>query len=47
MIDEQAREELLSQGVRSTPAVRVGEAWVVGFDKAKLDRLLGLDGAPG
>jgi hypothetical protein len=43
MIDEEAREEMLTQGVRSTPAVRVGDAWVVGFDKSKLDRLLGLE----
>lgn len=43
MIDEEAREEMLTQGVRSAPAVRVGDAWVAGFDKAKLDRLLGLE----
>lgn len=33
---------MLTEGVRSTPAVRIGDTWVAGFDKAKLDRLLGL-----
>jgi hypothetical protein len=42
MIDEDAREEMWAQGVRSTPAVRIGDAWVIGFDKAQLDRLLGM-----
>jgi len=45
MIDEEAREEMLTQGIRSTPAVSVGDAWIAGFDRAKLDRLLGLEQA--
>lgn len=40
--DPTAREELLRLGFRATPVIRVGEELVVGFDRGKLERLLGL-----
>jgi hypothetical protein len=42
MIDEEAREELFSMGVRSAPALVVDDQVVAGFDKARIDALLGL-----
>lgn len=42
MIDEEAREELLNLGIRSTPALVVDGEVLVGFDKAKIDALLQL-----
>jgi glutaredoxin 3 len=42
MIDEEAREELLNLGVRSTPALVVDGEVVTGFDKARIDALLNL-----
>jgi protein-disulfide isomerase len=42
MIDEEAREELSSLGVRSTPALVVDGEVVTGFDKTRIDALLGL-----
>jgi hypothetical protein len=42
MIDEEAREELYSLGVRSTPALVVDGEVVTGFDKTRIDALLGL-----
>lgn len=42
MIDEEAREELFSLGVRSTPALVVDGEVVTGFDRARIDALLGL-----
>jgi hypothetical protein len=42
MIDEEAREELFSLGVRSAPALVVDGEVVTGFDKARIDALLGL-----
>ena len=42
MIDEEAREELQGLGVRSTPATKIGDEVVLGFDKAKLNELLNL-----
>jgi len=42
MIDEEAREELSSLGVRSTPALVVDGEVVTGFDKARIDALLDL-----
>jgi 2-hydroxychromene-2-carboxylate isomerase len=42
MIDEQAREELFSLGVRSAPALVVDGEVVTGFDRARIDALLDL-----
>jgi protein-disulfide isomerase len=42
MIDEEAREELSSLGVRSTPALVVDGEVVTGFDRVRIDALLGL-----
>ena len=42
MIDEEAREELFSLGVRSAPALVVDGEVLIGFDKARIDTLLGL-----
>lgn len=40
--DPAARQELLDLGFRATPVFRVGNEMVVGFDRGKLERLLGL-----
>lgn len=40
MIDEEARDELLNLGARSTPALVVDGEVVIGFDKARIDALL-------
>lgn len=42
MIDEEARDELLSLGVRSVPALVVDGDVLTGFDKARIDALLKL-----
>lgn len=42
MIDEEAREELFSLGVRSTPALVVDGEVVTGFDRKRIDALLDL-----
>ena len=42
IIDEEAREELLGLGVRSTPALVVDGEVVIGFDKARITALLNL-----
>ncbi|MBL7212936.1 MAG: glutaredoxin family protein [Desulfobacteraceae bacterium] len=42
MIDEEARDELFSLGVRSVPALVVDGEVVIGFDKARIDALLNL-----
>jgi len=42
MIDEEARDELFSLGVRTIPAIVVNGQVVVGFDKARIDALLNL-----
>ncbi|MBW1787274.1 MAG: glutaredoxin family protein [Deltaproteobacteria bacterium] len=42
MIDEEAREELFSLGVRAAPALVVNGEVVTGFDKARINALLGL-----
>ncbi|HEA67451.1 MAG TPA: glutaredoxin family protein [Desulfobacterales bacterium] len=42
MIDDEARNELLNLGVRSTPALVVDGEVVTGFDKARIDALLNL-----
>ena len=40
--DQRALEELLELGSRSTPTTLVDGEVVIGFDRQKLDRLLGL-----
>ena len=42
MIDEEARDELLNLGVRSTPALVVDGKVVIGFDKERIEALLNL-----
>ena len=42
MIDEQAREELFSLGVRSAPALVVDGEVVTGFDRTRIDAVLDL-----
>ena len=42
MIDEEARDELLNLGVRSTPALVVDGEVAAGFNKTRIDRLLNL-----
>jgi len=42
MIDEEAREELLNLGVRSTPALVVDGEVVARFDKTLIDGLISL-----
>lgn len=42
MIDEDARDELMDLGVRSTPATLIGKEVIVGFDRGKIDALLNL-----
>ena len=42
MIDEEAREELLNLGVRSTPALDVDGEVATGFDKSLINGLLNL-----
>ncbi len=42
MIDEEAREELLNMGVRSTPALVVDGEVVTGFNRERIDALLDL-----
>ena len=42
MIDEAAREELLTLGVRSVPALVVDGQVATGFDKKRIDQLLDL-----
>ena len=42
MIDPEARDELLSLGVRSVPALVVDGKVATGFDRASVDALLGL-----
>jgi glutaredoxin len=42
IIDEEAREELLGLGVRSTPALVVDGEVVTGFDKVRIGALLNL-----
>ncbi|MBC7228417.1 MAG: glutaredoxin family protein [Thermoflexales bacterium] len=46
MEDEAALRELEELGVMTTPVVRVGDEVVVGFDRARLSALLGLDLPP-
>jgi glutaredoxin len=40
--DDAARDELIKGGFRSTPVTIIDGEAVVGFDQAKLEKLLGL-----
>jgi glutaredoxin len=40
--DIEARKELMSKGFMGVPVIYVGEEVIQGFNKAKLDELLGL-----
>jgi glutaredoxin 3 len=42
MVDEKAAEFLESQNIRSTPVLSVDGELVVGFDRGRVDELLGL-----
>jgi len=44
--DEAALDELQQLGLMTTPVTLIGGEAVVGFDRAKLVKLLGLDEAP-
>ncbi|MGX8796952.1 glutaredoxin family protein [Fusibacter sp. JL298sf-3] len=40
--DVEARKELMAKGFMGVPVIYVGEEIIQGFDKAKLEELLGL-----
>jgi hypothetical protein len=40
--DATVREELIKMGFRATPVTLIDDEAVVGFDQAKLEKLLGL-----
>lgn len=40
--DQTARLELMQKGVMAVPAIQIGEELIVGFDKGRVDQLLGL-----
>jgi len=40
--DQQALEELLKLGVRATPVTVIDGEVVVGFDRGRIERLLGI-----
>ncbi len=42
LIEEEAAEELERRDIWSTPALSVGDRFVEGFDRARVDALLGL-----
>lgn len=41
-VDKGALEELLKLGFKATPVTTIGGEVVVGFDRGKLERLLGI-----
>jgi glutaredoxin 3 len=40
--DQAARLELMNRGIMAVPVIKIGEELVVGFDKGRIDELLGL-----
>jgi hypothetical protein len=46
MADEAAAEYLESRGIYATPVLQVGETLLIGFQPDRIDRLLGIGGAP-
>ncbi len=45
--DQQALEELLKLGVRATPVTVMDGEVVVGFDRGKIERMLGISSGKG
>jgi 2-hydroxychromene-2-carboxylate isomerase len=44
LVDDDAAAFLEARGVFATPVLAVGDSLVVGFDRARIDALLGLGG---
>jgi hypothetical protein len=42
MADDAAADFLEARGIYATPVLRVGDELLIGFEPAKIDRLLGL-----
>lgn len=40
--DAEARKELMAKGIMAVPVIAIGEEFIVGFDKAKLEQKLSL-----
>ena len=40
--DSAARKELMALGSMSVPTIKIGDEVIVGFDQAKIDKILGL-----
>jgi glutaredoxin len=38
--DTQARKELMGRGIMAVPVIAIGEEFIVGFDKNRLDQKL-------
>ncbi len=40
--DQAARQELIDKGITTVPAIKIEEELIIGFDKGRIDELLGL-----
>ena len=40
--DQEAGLELMEKGVTAVPVIKIGEEWVIGFDRDRIDELLKL-----
>lgn len=40
--DQAARLELMQQGIMAVPVIKIEEEYIVGFDRGRVDELLGL-----
>ena len=40
--DQEARQELMQKGITAVPVIKIEEELIVGFDKYRIDELLGL-----
>lgn len=40
--DQAARQELMQKDIMAVPVIKIGEELIVGFDKGRIDELLGL-----
>ena len=40
--DQEARQELMQKGITAVPVIKIEEELIVGFDKDRIDELLGL-----
>lgn len=38
--DAEARKELMKKGIMAVPVIAIGEEFIVGFNKSKLDQML-------